>query len=196
MKSTACKDCGIIITVQNLDNTSQYSCPRCHSVIYRSGESFGLVLSMSISALLFFVPAIFLPIMSLEILGQIKSVTLLEAVWFFVNDGYIIIAIIAAASGIVIPLLLLVLIVMLIFSLKAGYKPKEIIYFYRAYSHLSGWAMAEVYLVSIFVAIVKLSGMALLILDFGLLSFVFFIVTFYIAITWFNPNDIWNNNEI
>jgi len=192
MKQTACKDCGVIIEVDNFDDTHQYSCPRCHSVFYRPGQPFDLVLVMAITALLFFIPATFLPIMTLEILGQFHSVTLFEAVWFFVNDGYIIIAIIAAASGVIIPLGLLILILMMIIPLKLGAPASSVRVFFRSYEHLTGWAMAEVYLVSIFVAIIKLGGMAELTLDFGLYSFFFFLVTFYITLNWFNPDDLWN----
>lgn len=196
MKETACKDCGVIIEIDNFDTSNQYACPRCHSVFYRPGESFDLVSVMAITAILFFIPAIFLPIMSLEIMGDSHSVTLMEAVWFFVTDGYIIIAIIAAASGVIIPLVLLGLIMMMILPIKLGYSPSEIQHFYRLYEHLSGWAMAEVYLISIFVAIIKLGGMAELELNFGLLSFAFFLIAFYITIIWFNPEDLWTQNEL
>jgi paraquat-inducible protein A len=192
MNKTACKDCGVIIDIEKFNETLQYSCPRCHTVFYRPGQSFDLVLVMAITALLFFIPATFLPIMTLEILGQIHSVTLFEAVWFFVNDGYIIIALIAAASGVVIPVVLLILILMMIIPLKNGASPKSVRALFRTYEHLTGWAMAEVYLVSIFVAIIKLGGMAELTLDFGLYSFAFFLVVFYITLMWFNPDDLWN----
>jgi len=196
MKQTACKDCGIIIDIVSFDDLKEYSCPRCHSVFYRSGESFELVFMMVITAFLFFIPATFLPIMTLNIMGQTHSVTLFEAVWFFVNDGYLIIALIAAGSGVIIPLTLLTLIMMMIIPLKMGYDLKSIKFFYRLYEHMSSWAMAEVYLISIFVAIIKLGGMAELTLDFGLFSFGFFILAFYISIIWFNPNDLWNKDEV
>jgi len=191
MKQTACKDCGVIIDIKSFDESSQYSCPRCHTVFYRPGESFDLVLVMAITALFFFIPASFLPIMTLTILGQHHSVTLLEAVWFFAEDGYMIIALIASGAGLVIPLLLLSLIIMMIVPIKLDHAPKYVRNFYRMYEHLSSWSMAEVYLISIFVAIIKLGGMAELELDFGLYSFCFFLITFYITIIWFNPNDLW-----
>ena len=196
MHHTACKDCGIIIDVKDFDETHQYACPRCHTVFYRPGESFDLVMVMAITSSLFFIPALFLPIMTLEIMGQSHSVTLIQAVWFFVTDGYIIIALIAAAAGVVIPLTLLGLIVMMTLPVMLGYSPKSVRHLFRLYVHLSGWAMAEVYLVSIFVAIIKLGGMAELHLDFGLFSFFFFLITFYITIVWFNPDDIWNQNDL
>jgi len=194
MKQTACKDCGVIIDIKSFDNSKEYACPRCHSVFYRAGESFDLVLVMVITAFLFFIPATFLPIMTLNIMDQSHSVTLFEAVWFFANDGYLIIALIAAGSGVVIPLTLLALIMMMILPKKMGYDSSYIKKFYRMYEHLSTWAMAEVYLISIFVAIIKLGGMAELNLDFGLVSFAFFILAFYISLIWFNPNDLWIEN--
>jgi paraquat-inducible protein A len=196
MKQTACKDCGVIIDIESFDDSKEYSCPRCHTVFYRAGESFDLVLVMVITSFLFFIPATFLPIMTLEIMGQTHSVTLFEAVWFFVNDGYVIIALIAAGAGVVIPLSILFLIIMMIIPIKLGYGRGYVKTFYRWYVHMSTWAMAEVYLISIFVAIVKLGGMAELQLDFGLFSFGFFIIAFYISIIWFNPNDLWNTNVI
>ena len=196
MKQTACRDCGVIIDIKSFDSTQQYACPRCHSTFYRSGESFDLVLVMAITAFLFFIPTIFMPIMTLTIMGQSHSVTVLEAVWFFVNDGYFIIAIIAGGSGVVIPLILLGLIIMMIIPYKLGHDKKNIQFIYRTYEHLSGWAMAEVYLISIFVAIIKLGGMAELTLDYGLYSFGFFLITFYITIIWFNPDDLWSHDEL
>lgn len=193
---TACRDCGVIIDFDDFDTTHQYSCPRCHSVFYRPGESFTLVMVMAITALLFFIPVFFLPIMSIEIMGQVRSVTLMEAVWFFVKDGYILIAVIAAASGVFVPLTLLGLVLLMVIPLKLGYDPRSVADIFRLYDYLSGWAMAEVYLVSIFVAMVKLGGMAELSVDFGLFSFLFFLITFYITIIWFNAHDLWNQDDM
>ncbi len=193
---TACHDCGVIIDVNDFDASHQYACPRCHTVFYRPGERFNLVTAMIVSAWLFFIPTLFMPILTLEIMGLTHSVTLMEAVWFFVNDGYIIIAIIAAASGVLIPITLLGLILMMIIPIKLGFPPKRVRAYFRLYEHLRAWAMAEVYLISIFVAIVKLDGMADLTLDFGLFSFLFFLIAFYIAITWFNPEDLWNRHDL
>jgi len=193
---TACRDCGVVIDVDDFDTTHQYSCPRCHSVFYRPGESFTLVIVMAITASLFFVPTLFLPIMTIEIMGHSHSVTLMEAVWFFASDGYLIIAIIAAASGVLVPLTLLGLILMMVIPVSLGYDPRSVASLFRLYEQLSGWSMAEVYLVSIFVAMVKLGGMAKLSVDFGLFSFLFFLITFYITIIWFNPHDLWNQDVL
>lgn len=193
---TACQDCGIIIDIKNFKSTQQYSCPRCHSILYRPGESYDLVLTMAVTTLFFFIPTLFLPLMELKIMDLTRSVTLFEAVWFFVNDGYIAIALVAVASGIIIPLTLLALIIMMIIPIRLGYKTNRVKVYFRIYEYISNWAMAEVYLMSIFVAIIKLGGMAELKLDFGLYLFTFFLITFYITVTWFNSDDLWRKNVV
>ena len=45
------------------------------------------------------------------------------------------------------------------------------------------------------VAIVKLSGMATLKLDAGLVLFVFFLLSYYVTVTWFNAEDLWNHYD-
>jgi len=196
MKETACQECGIIIEIGSFSPSQQYACPRCKSVFYRPGESLDLVLVMAVTSFLFFIPAIFLPILSLEILDKTQSVTLMEAVLFFFYDGYAIIAIIAAASGVLIPLVLLGLICMMVLAIKMGHTATKVRGLIRLYEHLTHWAMGEVYLISIFVAMVKLNGMAVLVINFGLFSFFFFLISFYISITWFNTQDLWNQHEL
>ena len=137
MRSTACKDCGVIIDFEEFDDTHQYSCPRCSSVIYRPGESFDLILVMTLSSFLFFIPTLFMPIMTVTIMGQDKSVTLLEAVVYFFKDGYGIIALVASSVGVFIPVVLLFLIMMMILPIKAGYASSRVKHFFRYYTHLS-----------------------------------------------------------
>jgi len=193
MRQTACKGCSMIVNIESFNNNSRYLCSRCDSTLYNSGESFSLVLVMAITSFLFFIPAIFLPIMTLRILDQVHAVTLMQAVLFFVQEDYLIIAIIAAGSGVLIPLSILGLIMLIIIPLKLGKSASSVRHFFRWYKYLSEWSMAEVYFISIFVAIIKLGGMAELTLNYGLYAFGFFLMSFYITVTWFNPEDIWNN---
>ena len=150
---------------------------------------------MALSSFLFFIPAVFMPILTMDILGQQHSVTLIQAVTYFFYDGYYLIAVIASAVGVFIPLLMLLMIVYLILPVKMGRPISSMKNVFRYYCHLAPWSMAEVYLISIFVAIVKLSGMATLKLDFGLFSFVLFLLSYYITVTWFNIEDMWNQYD-
>jgi paraquat-inducible protein A len=188
---TACKYCGVIIDIVAFDDRSQYSCPRCHNTFYRAGESFGLVASMALAALMFFIPTLFIPVLRIEIMGINQSATLIEAVWHFADDGYLIIAMIALASGVIFPIMMLLLMFVMISATYNRHLKHWIPLSFRMYEAMKEWAMAEVYLIGIVVAIVKLSGMAQLHVDYGLILFALFLLTFYIALIWFNPEDIW-----
>lgn len=133
--------------------------------------------------------------MTIHLLGMDRSVTLLEAVWFFTQDGYLLVALIAVAAGLLIPILLLGLIFFILGALLLGYTIRDVRLASRLYGTLRSWSMAEVYLISVFVAVVKLQGMATLDYDTGLFAFVFFLLTFYITIVWFNPQDLWWDHD-
>ncbi len=192
---TACPECGAVATISNCDRTQQYSCPRCDTILYRPGEPYSYVLSAAISAFILLIPALMMPIMTIHILGMDRSVTLLEAVWFFTQDGYLLVALIAVTAGLLIPVLLLGLIFFILGALWLGYTIRDVRLASRLYGALINWSMAEVYLISVFVAVVKLEGMATLDFNAGLFAFLFFLLTFYITIVWFNPQDLWWDHD-
>jgi paraquat-inducible protein A len=189
---TACQGCGAIIDIHHIDDEAEYACPRCESVFYRPGESFVKVLAMIFSSTLFLIPALFIPVMTIQIMGNAHSISLIEAVWFFAVDGYILIALITTFLGVILPLTLYVLMLMMIIPSMMGQPARLTSPFFRLFERFRHWSMAEVYLVSIFVGIIKLNDMADLQLNYGLVSFSCFLITFYIALNWFNPEDIWN----
>jgi len=192
---TACPECGAIATISDCDTTQQYSCPRCDSTLYHPGEPYSYVLAAAISAFILLIPALMMPIMTIHILGMTQSVTLIQAVWFFTQDGYLLVALIALAAGLLIPVLLLGLIFFILGALWLGYTIHDVRLASRWYGKLKSWSMAEVYLLSVFVAVVKLQGMATLDFNAGLFAFLFFLLTFYITIVWFNPQDLWWNHD-
>jgi paraquat-inducible protein A len=188
---TACHECGVVVHIDHCDASQQYSCPRCKSILYHPGESMVHVAAAAFCALILLIPSLLMPIMTIHILGMSQSVTLFHALWFFTTDGYTLVAIIAISAGLVIPTLLLGLVFFMLGAVWMGFTIRDIHLASRAYTALKSWSMAEVYLLSVFVAVVKLQGMATLDFDLGLFAFVFFLLTFYITITWFNPQDLW-----
>ncbi len=101
MQITACKECGLIINQPNVDREHEFYCPRCKALTYRSGQEFKYIIMMAISALIFFIPAITLPILTLNIAGISQSTTLIQAVWAFFGDGYAFIALLVLCTGII-----------------------------------------------------------------------------------------------
>lgn len=66
-KTSICKDCGLVLKKPKVDYKHQFHCPRCNAIIYRFGQDYQTVLLFAITSIILFIPAIILPILSLEI---------------------------------------------------------------------------------------------------------------------------------
>ncbi len=196
MEMTACKQCGTLVRLPEHLKLSQYHCPYCNALLHRRGQKFSDIIIMAISAILLFVPLTFLPILSLNIMGMESTATLFQALWQLYTDGYHVIAVLSMLTGLLLPVFMMVLLLMILVPLRLGYRPQKVALYYRIYEMAKEWGMAEVYLISIMVAIIKLSGMATLHVGVGLFVFIFFFILFYITTVWFNPDDIWDDDAI
>jgi paraquat-inducible protein A len=196
MQQTACHECGVLVALPDHLSSSQYRCPRCDALLHRRGQPFSHIIVMAVSTLLLFIPLTFLPILSLEIMGMQSSATLFEALWHLVTDGYPVIAVLSIVTALVLPVSLMVLLLLILVPLRMGYRPNYVARYYRAYEHAREWGMVEVYLISVAVAIIKLSDMAALNVGPGLVIFIFFAMSFYITTVWFNPDDIWERDVV
>ncbi len=192
---SSCHECGAIVEMYHTDEDHQLECPRCSAILYRSGQEFTLIIVVALSSLIFFVPSLLLPVLTMNIAGMSQTTSLLQAALVFFSDGYAAIGIVAILTGLTIPAIMLVLIIMILVPIKIGVNPLKVKSVYNLYLHLKTWGMGEVYLVSVFIAIIKLQKMATLNIGLGLYLFTAFLITFYIVIVWFNPNDIWEKNE-
>jgi paraquat-inducible protein A len=146
---------------------------------------------MAATSLVLFLPLTFLPILDLNIMGLEARSTLFEALWMVYRDGYYFIAFVAMMTGLLIPVIMMTLLLLILVPLQRGYRPRHVAVWYRWYEHMRDWGMAEVYLISIVVSMVKLHGMGTLHIGMGFFMFIFFFITFYITTVWFNPDDIW-----
>ncbi|WP_457596049.1 paraquat-inducible protein A [Hydrogenimonas sp.] len=195
-KETACPECGVIVTIPKKMDFSRYHCPRCDGLLYRRGQKFSHIIVMAVTTLALFVPLTFLPILDLDIMGLEAKSTLFEALWMVYQDGYHLIAFISMLTGLLIPVFMMLLLLRILVPLHLGIRPKKVALYYRLYEKMREWGMAEVYLVAVVVAIVKLHKMGTLHIGAGFFDFLFFFITFYITTVWFNPDDIWLDDAL
>jgi paraquat-inducible protein A len=193
---SACKECGVVVEYDKNDHKHNYYCPRCKSLIYAPGEKFSYIIIMAISALIAYIPTLFLPVLTLDMAGQVQSSTLLSIIGSFYDDGNFIIGVLIFFTGIMIPIAMLGLLLLILLPLHFGKKVNYISHLYRLYVTLRHWAMAEVYMISILVAVIKLKNIGYLSIDAGFFILIFFLICFYITIIWFNPHDIWHSDAL
>jgi len=136
-------------------------CQECHALLYIQDDHLlehGLALSMT--ALLFFVVASLFPLVKIEILGHMQYLTLPKTFMVLFENGFYIVGLFCLFLIFIFPMMVVGL-YMAIFTLlnlgKCGVLLKDLLILL---AHIRPWSMAEIFLISIFVSLVKLIGYA------------------------------------
>lgn len=191
-KLVACHECDLLMRKPTLALGEKALCPRCgyelyahrHNVVERS-------LALVIAALLLYVPANFLPIMQLNLLGRSSEDTVWSGVLGLFNTGMQGIAIVVFLCSMGIPLLKLLCQLAVLLSIRWNVGLSYGLLLYRIYHHLRDWGMLEVYLMGVLVAIVKLADLAELSLGLGLACFVSLLLVQVLLEVVMSPHQIW-----
>lgn len=168
----ACPECDLLMERTSLEPGEKSCCSRCGYQLashrqHWQRRCFALV----VTALLLFIPANFLPMMKLSLLGQTRSETVWSGVTGLYQSGAQGVAIVVLLSSMVIPLLKLSCQLLVLLSLHFGIARQAGMLLFRTFHHLREWGMLEVYLIGVLVSIVKLIDIAELSPGVGLACF-------------------------
>ncbi|HDS1734815.1 MULTISPECIES: paraquat-inducible protein A [Pseudomonas] len=188
----ACHECDLLLRKPTLQRDEKALCPRCgyelyahrHNVVNRS-------LALVLTALLLYIPANFLPIMQLHLLGQTSDDTVWSGVLGLYNSQMHLIAVVVFLCSMAIPLLKLVCQLLVLLSIRLDVGRSYGLLCYRIYHHLREWGMLEVYFMGVLVAIVKLVDLAQLTVGLGLFCFIsLLLVQVWLEVV-MSPHQIW-----
>lgn len=189
----ACPECDLLMQKPALRIGEAADCPRCgfelcslhHGVIGRS-------LALVTAALLFYIPANFLPIMHLNLLGRTTQDTVWSGVLGLYESGMRGVAIVVFLCSMAVPLVKLLCQLAVLSCISLGRWQQIGIALYRTYHHLREWGMLEVYLLGILVSIIKLNDMAELSLGVGLACFIgLLLVQVWLEVV-MSPHQVWD----
>jgi paraquat-inducible protein A len=188
----ACHECDLLMRKPKLGHGEKALCPRCgyelyahrHNVVQRS-------LALVIAALLLYVPANFLPIMELNLLGQSSKDTVWSGVVALFDTGMQSVSVIVFLCSMGIPLLKLLCQLAVLLSIRFDIGRSYGLLLYRIYHHLRDWGMLEVYLMGVLVAFVKLADMAAISVGLGLVCFISLLLVQVGLEVVMSPHQIW-----
>lgn len=189
---TACHECDLLMRRPEPECGQTVECPRCGYELYTlRPQVIRRSLALVLAALLLYVPANFLPIMQLNLLGRSTEDTIWSGVLGLYHSGMQGIAVVVLLCSMVIPLLKLLCQFAVLLSIRWDVGRGYGLLLYRIYHHLREWGMLEVYLMGILVAIVKLVDLAELHLGLGLFCFIgLLLVQVWLEVT-MSPQQIW-----
>lgn len=169
----ACPDCDLLLRQIGLARGHKAVCPRCGHMLYSAKkDSVDKTLALSLAGLILYLPANFMPLMTLDTLGLEKSASIYDGVIALYQHKYVFVAIMVVLTSLVFPLIKLSLLFMVSLALKMRFFPAGLVHLMRCYHHLDEWGMLEVYMVGILVTIVKMYHMAHIQYNAGFFCFV------------------------
>lgn len=174
-------------------------CCRCKAVLERGVKnSLARTAAYSLAALLLYVPANLLPILSLELYGARSDNTVFDGVRAFYHEGDYFLAIIVFMASLFVPVVKLLGLFFLVITTWLGVHrwQKFRTGLYQAIDTIGRWAMLDVFALSIWVALVKLGSMGSVMPGPGLLPFGCVVVLTLLASASFDPRLIWQPKAV
>lgn len=171
--SIICPSCDIKVSTQEIPTGVNAHCPQCDTQLYR-GKQFLLHtnLMLAFSGLIFFIPSLFLPFITIRLINVNFSSTIVSGSFALFNEGFIALGILIFLCSAVIPLLLFISII----GAHWGLKHKHFAIFKYSlftYQKVKHWWMVDVFLLSIAVASFKLLEYSTVTPQIGLICITF-----------------------
>jgi paraquat-inducible protein A len=190
-----CENCGQIQLTSEVPRGKIARCARCSAVIERSyANSRTRTLALTLAALFLYLPANIYPIMNMDYMGRHTENTVWGGVQALYRDGMWAIAAIVFAASILIPLLKLCgLFFIVIASGRRWQKARNVVF--QIIGKLGPWAMLDVFLLSILVALLRFGRFATVIPGPGVYAFTAVVILTLFASASFNPRLIWNQEN-
>lgn len=193
----ACKTCGLVQRMDELQPGAAAECCRCGSIIgKRKVNSLGRTAAFSLAALILYVPANIYPILRMSYYGADSESTIWDGCVNLFRDGQWLVATIVFLASILIPLFKLLGLFFLVVTanFKSARWLQERTWIYRIIDVIGPWAMLDVFLLAVLVALVKLEQLATVLPGPGLLAFTAVVVLTILASASFDPKLIWRES--
>jgi len=189
----ACHECDLLQRSVPLPRGGVARCARCGAVLYRQGDT-GLdqVLALTLAGLILFVLANAFPLLTMRIDTNVQPATLLSGAVRLADQGMIGLAALVVLTSAVAPLLKLVLLGYLLVPLRLGRRAPFAARAFRLVLALQPWAMMEVFLLGVLVAMVKLSSTAEIIVGAALYAFGFLVLVLAGITASLDPRAVWD----
>jgi len=194
----ACKICGLVQRVPALAPGAQAVCPRCGAVVVEHKvNTLSRTAAFSLAALMFYLPANIYPILQMELYGAHSENTVLDGCISLFQHGQRLVAVIVFLASLLIPFLKLLGLFYLVITTRFASRRRRLerTWIYRLIDVIGPWAMLDVFLLAILVALVKLGELATVRPGPGLFAFAAVVVLTILATTSFDPAQIWETPD-
>ena len=191
----ACSTCGLAQQVEELAPGMAAECIRCGApILSRPAAGAQTTAALTIAALVLYLPANMYPILRMNLYGATSENTIWDGVVNLMQYNEYLVAAIVFLASIVVPLFKLLGLLFLVASVrwKRGQRLRARTRIFQLIDAIGPWAMLDVFLLAVLVALVKLGDLARVIPGPGLVAFTGVVVLTMLASQSFDSKLIWN----
>jgi len=191
----ACETCGLVQQVEEVQAGQRAICARCACVLCKHhADGRTRTAALALAALLLYLPANIYPIMTMEYMGRHTENTVWGGIKALYQDRMWYVAIIVFAASILIPLLKLAGLFFLVVS-RSRRLQRLRLWVYKLVGWVGPWAMLDVFLLSVLVALIRFGRFATVIPGPGIYAFSSVVVLTLLAASTFDPRLIWEEKD-
>lgn len=188
-----CKTCGLVQQWEEPPSGHVLRCGRCNALLQRTVvHSRARTGACALAALMFYAPANLYPVLIMDYMGRHSENTVWGGVVRLYQDGMWFVATVVFFASIVVPLLKLTGLLLLVINLGPRWQ-KERTWLYQTICWLGPWAMLDVFLVAVAVALVRFGDFATVIPGPGIFAFAAVVVLTLVASASFDSRLIWKD---
>nr|WP_086939439.1 paraquat-inducible protein A [Thaumasiovibrio occultus] len=187
-----CGGCGLAVQLPPPSKKHSLHCPRCNNRLARSQLlAFSAEPALAIACLFALLPAVFLPLITINLFDVTIPATILNGTFALITDGFPLVGILVAFCAIVAPLLYANLILIVHVSLR--WRLRGAFGFATHTLHwLKHWVMIDVYLVSLAISCFKVRDYADIQLGWSLVGLVASQAILIVLITLTKSDRYWH----
>ncbi|WP_102108238.1 paraquat-inducible protein A [Oceaniglobus roseus] len=158
----ACPQCDALYRVVSLDHGERANCTRCHTVLISSRRrAFARAAALSLTVVVLMIGATIFPFLSVSVAGLTNSSSVLDAALAFAGGPMFALSVAVAALIVLIPIARSVLVLYVLTPLVFGRKPfRHAVDAFRYAEAMRPWSMAEIFVIGVAVALVKVADLA------------------------------------
>ncbi|HEY5645666.1 MAG TPA: paraquat-inducible protein A [Pseudomonadales bacterium] len=172
------------------------TCVRCGSRLHgRIPDSLQRTMALLIAAAVLYVPANVFPIMTTDQFGRSEDSTIIGGVILLWNMGSYPVALVILVASVLVPIGKILSVAALCWTIgrPSGVPARDRTRLYRITEFIGKWSMVDVFVVSILVALIQITGIIVIRPGGAALAFAGVVVLTMLAAQSFDPRLIWDD---
>lgn len=194
--TVACSECDLLISLPRLGARQRSRCPRCGHVLgFGNLERARHALPYALTGAALLPLSLLFPFMSFARGGVENEMNLFQSAQTLYQDGSIVLSFLVFGFIVVLPSLVILAVLLISLSLNTRRDLPGLPWVARFLYRVESWGMVEVFIIGVFVSLVKIAKMATVGLGLSLWTYVAFAAVLVAAVTRLDKLVVWEHIE-